>query len=206
MKKLIRGLHHFQNEIFPRQKSHFEYLAKGQNPEALFITCSDSRVNPNLVTHTTTGDLFILRNAGNIVPPYDVNSSEAATIEFAILQLKVKHIVLCGHSHCGAMHAAIHFENVHKMPSISHWLQTYVSPTLEMVKKNYVENDDKSLLEILTQENVLTQIENLKTHPCVAKKIEEKELTLHAWTYKIETGEMYSFNPEEAQFQLIERF
>lgn len=203
----MRGLHHFQNEIFPRQKSHFEHLAKGQHPEALFITCSDSRVNPNLVTHTTTGDLFILRNAGNIVPPYQKDSSEAATIEFAILGLKVKHIVLCGHSHCGAMHAAIHPETVSKMPSLSHWLQTHVAPTLAMVKDHYIESrDDKLLEEILTQENVLSQIENLKTHPCVAKKIEEKQLTLHAWTYVIETGEMYSFNPDESQFLLIEKF
>ena len=104
MQKLIHGLHHFQTALFGSQRELFERLAEGQSPEVLFITCSDSRINPNLLTQTEPGELFILRNAGNIVPPYGaVQGGEAATIEFAVAGLGVKDIIVCGHSHCGAM-------------------------------------------------------------------------------------------------------
>src|SRR5688572_14829550 len=104
MQKLVQGLHQFQSSIFSSQRDLFERLAVKQTPDALFITCSDSRINPNLITQTEPGDLFILRNAGNLVPRYDTGSSgEAATIEFAVVALKVTDIIICGHSHCGAM-------------------------------------------------------------------------------------------------------
>lgn len=104
MQKLIEGLHQFQNSVFGTQRELFERLAHGQTPETLFITCSDSRINPNLLTQTEPGELFILRNAGNIVPPYSTSQGgEAATIEFAVAGLNVRDIIICGHSHCGAM-------------------------------------------------------------------------------------------------------
>ena len=104
MQKLLEGLHHFQQNIFSSQRELFERLAKGQSPETLFITCSDSRINPNLLTQTQPGELFILRNAGNIIPPYGAaNGGEGATIEYAVAVLGVKDIIVCGHAHCGAM-------------------------------------------------------------------------------------------------------
>ncbi len=205
MKKLIKGLHKFQKEVFPLQKNYFEELVKEQKPEVLFITCSDSRINPNLVTSTGPGDLFILRNAGNIIPAYGIASGEEATIEFAVVQLGIKHIIVCGHSFCGAIAAAIHPEQTQHMPDFSKWIMNHISPTLDLIKKNYTNLDPQSLLNVLLQENVLQQVENLKTNPAVVDRMKKNKLSIHAWIYKIETGQIFSFNPQEEQFELISK-
>ena len=188
MKKLITGLHKFQTEIFPGKKILFEDLVKEQTPEVLFITCSDSRINPNLITSTEPGDLFIIRNAGNIIPTYKFTGGEWATIEFAILVLNIKHIVVCGHSHCGIIQASINKannkDNLNSMPSLSKWINENIEPTLNFVKKNYQNLDETSVIDILTQENVLNQIENLKTHPDINLKLIQGELIIHAWVFK----------------------
>jgi carbonic anhydrase len=205
MKKLIKGLHKFQKEVFPLKKNYFEELAKEQKPEVLFITCSDSRINPNLVTSTGPGDLFILRNAGNIIPPYGIASGEEATIEFAVVQLGVKHIIVCGHSFCGAIEAAIHPEQMIHMPDFQKWITTHISPTLDLIKQNYASLDSQSLLNVLLQENVLQQVENLKTNPAVVDRLQKNKLSIHAWIYKIETGQIFSYNLQEGQFELISK-
>ena len=123
MQKLIQGIHQFQAKNFVPMQGLFEQLAKGQNPETLFITCSDSRIDPNLLTQAKPGDLFILRNAGNIVPPHGAgNGGEAATIEFAVAALGVKDIIICGHSHCGAMQGLLQPEQVASLAAVSSWL------------------------------------------------------------------------------------
>src|SRR5688500_15887824 len=123
MQKLIEGFHHFQSSVFRSQRELFERLAAGQQPDALFITCSDSRINPNLITQTDPGDLFILRNAGNIVPPHGLPSNgEEATIEFAVVGLGIKDLIVCGHSHCGAMKGLLQPENLSEMPALVRWL------------------------------------------------------------------------------------
>src|SRR5688572_30910631 len=123
MQKLILGLHHFQTDVFSHRREIFERLTAGQRPEALFITCSDSRINPNQLTQTGPGELFILRNAGNIVPPYGaVHGGEAATIEYAICVLKVRDIVVCGHSHCGAMSGLLDPDSIENLCSVKSWL------------------------------------------------------------------------------------
>src|SRR5271170_3206620 len=123
MQKLIQGIHEFQKENFVPLQGLFERLAKGQNPETLFITCSDSRIDPNLLTRSKPGDLFILRNAGNIVPAHGAgNGGEAATIEFAVAALGVKDIIICGHSHCGAMQSLLQPELVASLTAVSSWL------------------------------------------------------------------------------------
>jgi len=200
MQKLIAGLHHFQTQIFLSHKELFERLVKGQNPDALFITCSDSRINPNLITQTNPGDLFILRNAGNIIPPYGAaNGGEGATIEFAVVALGVKDIIVCGHSHCGAMNGLLHPEVLTDLPAVAAWL-SHAAATRRIVKENYINLDEKQLLNITIQENVLVQLENLKTHPAVAACLSRGQLNLHGWTYKIETGEVFSYQPGEGQF------
>ena len=200
LRKLIAGLHHFQSQIFLSHKELFDRLAHGQAPDALFITCSDSRINPNLITNTNPGDLFILRNAGNLIPSYGAsNGGEAATIEFAVTALGIKDIIVCGHSFCGALKGLLHPEQVKDMPAVKAWL-SHAEATRRIVGENYSNLPEEELLNVAMQENVLVQIENLRTHPAVASRIARGELNLHAWTYKIQTGEVFSFRPDEEQF------
>lgn len=200
MQKLIEGLHHFQTSIFSSQKELFERLAHGQSPEALFITCSDSRINPNLITQTGPGELFILRNAGNIVPPHGAaNGGEGATIEYAVAALKVRDIIVCGHSHCGAMNGLLNLDSLDNLPSVRQWL-SHAEATRRIVKQNYQHLCDAPLLTATIEENVLVQLENLRTHPAVAAALARGELNLHGWVYKIETGEVFAYDPEQEQF------
>ena len=137
MQKLVRGIHKFQQECFSKDEKLFETLVDGQNPLALFITCSDSRIDPSFLTQTKPGELFIQRTAGNIVPPYGaVHGGEAATIEYAVSALRVKDIIICGHSHCGAMSGLLHREKVAKMPAVSAYLQ-HAEATRRIVEENY---------------------------------------------------------------------
>lgn len=200
MRKLIAGLHHFQSQIFLSQKELFERLAQGQSPDALFITCSDSRINPNLITQTSPGDLFILRNAGNIVPAYGAtNGGEGATIEFAVAGLNIKDIIICGHSFCGAMKGLLTPEILDDMPMMKTWL-SYADATRRIVQENYEPLDSAESLNVAIQENVLVQLENLRTHPTVSARLARGELNLHGWVYKIETGEVFSYQVEQGQF------
>jgi carbonic anhydrase len=206
MQKLIQGIHHFQNTLFGSQRRFFEHLAKGQSPEALFITCSDSRINPNLLTQTEPGELFILRNAGNLVPRYDEYlGGEAATIEFAVAGLGIKDIIICGHSHCGAMNALLEPASIVRLPALKHWLK-HADVTRQVMEEKYTDRQGEALLKATIQENVLTQMENLHTHPVVASGIAAGTLKLHGWVYKIETGEVFAYEPELGQFQLLTAF
>ncbi|MEW6499191.1 MAG: carbonic anhydrase [Cyanobacteriota bacterium] len=200
MRKLITGLHHFQSQIFSSQKELFESLSHGQTPDALFVTCSDSRINPNLITQTNPGDLFILRNVGNIIPPHGaVSDGEGATIEFAVTALGIKDIIVCGHSLCGALEGLLHPEQLRDMPTVISWL-AHAEATRRIVEENYSDLSDDELLNVAMQENVLVQLENLRTHPAVEARLARGELNLHAWAYKIQTGEVFSFRPDEGQF------
>jgi carbonic anhydrase len=201
MRKLIKGIHQFRSEVFLPQKELFDRLAKEQAPDALFITCSDSRINPNLITQTDPGDIFVLRNAGNIVPPHGAGRAggEAATIEFAIVALGVKDVIVCGHLQCGAMTGLFHPENLEKVPAMKEWLQ-HAESTRRIVLENYEDLEDTSRVDVAVQENVLVQLENLRTHPAVAARIARGQLNLHGWVYDIKFGEVYSYTPSSGQF------
>lgn len=205
MQKLVDGIHEFQRNYFSQDQKLFETLAEGQSPLALFITCSDSRINPNYLTQTRPGELFILRTAGNIVPSYGaVYGGEAATIEYAVSALNVKDIIVCGHSHCGAMAGLLNPQLVEKMPAVKAYLE-HAESTRRIVSENYEHLTDPDKRLILTvEENVLVQIENLKTHPSVAAAISRGSLKLHAWVYKFETGDVFNFNPDEGQYLPLE--
>jgi len=206
MQKLIRGIHQFQQENFRPLRGLFEQLSKGQNPETLFVTCSDSRIDPNLLTRSNPGDLFILRNAGNIVPPHSAGSGgEAATIEFAIAGLGIKDIIICGHSHCGAMKALLQPEQVRSLPILSAWL-SHAEKTISIVRNNYGHLDGDHLLTATVEENVLVQLENLRTLPVVATRLERGDLHVHAWVYKIETGEVFAYETESGQFVPVAQY
>ncbi len=200
MQKLINGIHQFQSNHFANQRELFERLAHGQNPEALFITCSDSRINPNLITQTEPGDLFIVRNAGNIVPPYGAGQGgEAASIEFAVAGLGVQHIVLCGHSHCGALKSLLKPESLHDMPAVANWL-SHAEATRRIMREKYADRTGEALLTTAVEENVLIQLENLRTHPTVASGLACGKMKLHAWVYKIETGQIFAYDAADGQF------
>jgi carbonic anhydrase len=204
MNKLVHGLHHFHQHVFGPQREFFEQLASGQSPEVLFISCSDSRINPNLITQTGPGDLFIVRNAGNIVPPHSHDpGGEAATIEYAIDALGVTDVIVCGHSQCGAMKALLHPEMVKDMPIVATWLSNAES-TRRIVRACYGHLSGDDLLEVVVAENVLVQIENLRTQPAVAAALSRGKLRLHAWVYTIETGEVYAYDSQAGQFEPLE--
>ena len=200
MQKLIQGIHSFQNGQFRKLHGLFENLAKGQNPDTLFITCSDSRIDPGLLTQSKPGDLFILRNAGNIIPPHGAGKGgEAATIEFAVAGLGVNDIIICGHSHCGAVQALLKPEKVKNLPAMASWLD-HAETTKRIINDNYSHLEPELMLSAAIEENVLVQLESLRTHPCVASRIVKGDLHLHGWVYEIETGEVFAFDADSEQF------
>jgi carbonic anhydrase len=203
MQKLIQGLHQFQETIFTSKRDLFERLSQGQSPDVLFITCSDSRIDPNLITQTEPGELFIIRNAGNMLPAYGAtNGGEGATLEYAVAALGVKDIIVCGHSHCGAMKGLLAPESVAELPAVAGWLKQ-AETTRRIMKENYANLEGDKLLTATVEENVLVQLENLRTHPSVAAKLAKGELRLHGWVYKIETGEVFQYDPKEGQFERL---
>jgi carbonic anhydrase len=200
MEKLIRGIHDFQTTHFNEQQEFYSQLSKGQSPETLMITCSDSRIMPGTVTKATPGELFVLRNAGNIVPPYGASSGgEGATIEYAVAALNVSHIIVMGHSHCGAMKGLLNPSDVANLPLVANWLKQ-AEATRQVVAENYQDCTGIDLLNAAIKENVLVQLDNLRTYPAVAARMAKGVLQLHAWIYEIETGRVLAFDPEELHF------
>ena len=202
MDHVISGVAKFQKEVYPSKKAKFQKLANGQNPEVLFITCSDSRIDPNLVTQTDPGDLFICRNAGNIVPPHsNQTGGMTASIEFAVAALGVSHIVVCGHTDCVAMKGAIDLNALDSLPHVKEWLGHCRSAT-EVVKEK-CNHDALSLddLEEVTKENVVQQLNHLRTHPSVAAKIATGQVKLHGWVYNIESGGVLCFDETDNEFK-----
>ena len=201
MQKLVQGIHQFQAHVFGAKQALFERLARqGQDPQALFVTCSDARVVPDLVTQTEPGDLFVLRNAGNIVPPHGASEGgEAATVEYAVSALRVSDVIVCGHSGCGAMQALLQPEQLAALPRLASWL-TSADATRQIMREKYGHLHGPALLTATVEENVLVQVENLRTHPAVAAGLATSTLKLHAWVYKIETGQVFAFDPQQGQF------
>ncbi|MEU1229420.1 carbonic anhydrase [Streptomyces sp. NPDC005828] len=201
MKRLIEGIHTFQSGVFGQQRELFESLAAGQSPSALFITCSDSRVVPSLMTQTGPGDLFMLRNAGNLVPPYGPTpGAEAAAIEYAVESLKVKDIIVCGHTRCGAMSALLDPASLERLPATRQWL-IHAEATRRLVDDHYATAPETERLEACVEENVLVQIDNLRTHPSALAALARGQLKLHAWVYEIETGQVMTFDQTSGQYQ-----
>ncbi|HEY9807820.1 MAG TPA: carbonic anhydrase [Halomicronema sp.] len=205
MERLIKGLHEFQTKYFNTHQEMFARLSLGQHPRALFITCSDSRINPHLITQTEPGELFIMRNVGNIIPPYGAtNGGEAAAIEYAIHALEVTNIIVCGHSDCGAMKGLLQLGQLaEEMPLVYEWLKQ-AEATRRVIKDNYPKHSGDSLISVTIQENVLTQIENLRTYPVIRAKLRAGKLHIHAWVYNIQTGEVFAYSPVKEQFVLLE--
>lgn len=206
MEIVVNGAVAFRRQVFPQHQELFETLANGQWPEVLFITCADSRIDPNMVTQTKPGDLFIIRNAGNIVPPHTRNAGGVtASIEYAVAVLGVQHIVICGHTKCGAMHGAINPAAIADLEHVKAWLD-HTRAAVEVVKQR-CETLGPEHLRALTDQNVLVQLQHLRTHPTVAAGLAARRLELHGWVYEIETGEVFCHDEAAGQFiPLAERY
>ncbi|MBD1864822.1 MULTISPECIES: carbonic anhydrase [Trichocoleus] len=202
---LIQGLNAFHSDYFTTNRALFERLSNGQAPEVLFITCSDSRIDPCLITQSQPGELFVMRNVGNIIPSYGAASSaEAAGVEYAVAGVGVQDIIVCGHSHCGAMKGLLQIGNLsEQMPLVYDWLKRHGEATRRLVLDNYAHLQPERLLKIAIEQNVLTQIENLETYPVIRSKLHSRQLNLHAWMYEIETGQVFAYDAGLGQFTLL---
>jgi carbonic anhydrase len=200
MDSLLEGHKRFHDEIFPQKRDHFHLLAEIQSPQYLFITCSDSRIVPDLILQTEPGDLFITRNAGNVIP---VAGNEVdgctATIEYAVEVLKVKHAILCGHSDCGAMKAALKREGLEKLPKASRWLQ-HVEGAFSHRQPLRPEEGEHAELASLIRGNVVTQLINLRAQPSVARALAHHQIQVHGWYYDILTGRIEVYNELDRRF------
>jgi carbonic anhydrase len=195
LKRLEDGVRRFQTEVFPEQAEMFAQAAsEKQSPHTLFITCADSRIDPIAITSSSTGEIFVARNIGNMVPAYgEMLGGVSAVIEFAVSSLGVRHIVICGHSHCGAMQALLDPASVATMPTVEAWLHNAhaalrVAETLH--DQSGTTQSDHELIETLTEQNVLLQMQHLKTHPSVAGAMAKGDLSISGWIYSIGTGEV----------------
>jgi carbonic anhydrase len=196
MKHLLSGLRKFSEEIFPQKKKFFEALSSGQKPHTLMITCSDSRIDPNLVTQTKPGELFVLRNTGNIVPPFGSSrGGEEAAIEFAVDGLGVSNIVICGHSQCGAMAALLNESYTDDLPSVRQWLGH-----AQATKKRILDLTYEVDMPHIVEENVLVQAENIRTHPSVSAALRSGRVHLFGWIYNFETGVVSVYDPRVKRY------
>jgi len=193
--KLLGGVSRFQQQVYPEHQNLFETLALGQRPEALFITCADSRIDPCLLTQTKPGELFICRVIGNIVPPYpDAVGGVSATIEYAVGVLRVPEVIVCGHTDCGVMKGALNPEALAAYPNVTAWLR-YANVARREA------NPSAEFLLSLTEDNVVAQLKNLRSHPAVAARLEAGDLALHGWVYHIGPGTVTAYNQESRTFE-----
>ena len=200
MQKLLDGLRVFQRQVFQEKRNLFQKLSRQQDPHVLFITCSDSRVSPNLLTQTEPGDLFILRTAGNLIPTYGAAiGGSTATVEYAVSVLNVKDIIVCGHTDCGAMKALLHPENLEDLPAVKKWLRQ-AETTQRIVGDHYQHLSGDELFAATIKENVTVQLDHLRTHPAVATKLRKGDLRLHGWVYSIESGEVWTHDFAKKEF------
>jgi carbonic anhydrase len=204
MQRLIEGIQKFQREVFPRKRELFERLAGGQQPSTLFITCADSRVSPTLFTQSEPGEIFVIRNAGNIVPAYRLPAGGVtAGIEFAVAILNVKEVVICGHTDCGAMKGLLYPEKFAHAPAVADWLNQ-AQATRRLVLDNYKGEDEAALVDAMIHENILVQLQNLQTHPSVLSRLAAGTLQLYGWIYDIGKGSVESFDAAQQSFVRVD--
>lgn len=201
LERIRLGMHRFQTEIFPEQREMFARLAGGQQPLAYFITCADSRIVPNLITQTGPGELFAERNPGNLVPHHEeFIGGVSASIEYAMLALKVPLVIVCGHTDCGVMKGLLHPEQVQHLPAVNDWMR-HAKSARERLLRECGGGSEEEKLQRLTEYNVLLQMENLKTHPSVQERLKDGDLDIRGWVYDIASGSGWSFNQNTGTFE-----
>ncbi|AZV46213.1 carbonic anhydrase [Nautilia sp. PV-1] len=202
--KLFSGVLNFKKEDFEVHKDLFEELKEGQKPHTFYVGCSDSRIVPNLITKTMPGEVFVVRNIANIVPPQEINDGTykctASILEYAVKYLEVDNILVCGHSNCGGLKALFYPpEKLEALPNVKKWLEI-----IDDVKEAVIDIEDSKLREWeVEQLNIIKQLDNLMTYPFVKERVESGKLNLIGWYYIIETGEVYNYNKEKNEFELI---
>jgi len=208
LEQLKDGVRKFRSEVYPqRAEMYAQAAAEPQKPHTLFITCADSRIDPNEITSTGPGEVFVTRNIGNMVPAYgEMLGGVSAVIEFAVGALGVKHVVICGHSECGAMKALLTPESVGKLPTVKSWLtNAHAALTVsESLHERKGEDSERPLIDVLTEQNVLLQLQHLKTHPSVAGALAAGDLTVSGWVYDIGTGAVRVAEDGQREFTPIE--
>lgn len=209
MKKLIKGIIEFRKHVTDSHREQFARLALEQKPDALFICCSDSRVAPNAFASTNPGDLFVIRNVGNIIPPSNSgfsmgDESEIAAFEFATECLSVKDIIICGHSECGAVKAIV--DGTDNLPKTQHHLKSWLKYGNASVERfDQFELDNEHLLEHnqISQAHVLQQLEHVRSYPLIKERIEKNQIALHAWWFEITSATVYVYSEKEKKFVVI---
>lgn len=201
MQKLIDGVAKFQSEVVPEHQVLFDRLATGQSPDVLFITCADSRIDPAMITQTMPGELFVCRNAGNVVPPHGQSlEGTTASIEFATAVLGVKHIVVCGHTDCGAIKGAMAPQNLDAIPRVQDW----VGHARAAVKAAEATQGEGNVdLLTATERNVVLQMSHLNSHPAVAARLDAGDIDVHGWVYHIGSGDVTAYDSASDSFKSV---
>lgn len=205
MNELIGRVFDFEKKVYEDSRALYSKLANhGQEPKALMISCADSRVVPEQIMQAQPGDLFVCRNAGNIVPPYATqNGGVTSTVEYAVLALGIRDIIVCGHSDCGAMKGlAGDPAALETMPNVVAWLK-HGSAARQVVDSSYAELEDGERVRAVSLENVVAQLAHLRTHPSVAAGIARGEIALHGWFVDIHAGQMLALNGETGRFESV---
>ncbi|MEH3158619.1 MAG: carbonic anhydrase [Sphingomonas taxi] len=205
MNELIGRVVSFEKKVFPDQHALYSTLAHhGQFPKALMISCADSRIVPEHIMQAEPGDLFVCRNAGNIVPPFSAHTGGvSATVEYAVAVLGVRDLIVCGHSDCGAMKGLSGDpEKLAAVPTVANWLK-HGAAARSVVDQSYPELSDGERVRALSLENVVAQLAHLRTHPSVAAGIARGEITLHGWFVDIHEGVVLGYDHESGRFRPI---
>ena len=205
MDHVVRGVLDFRKNVYPEHKELFGALADSQNPDVLFFTCSDSRIDPNMMTGSNPGDLFICRNAGNVIPPHsNETGGMTASIEYAVAVLGVRHIIVCGHTDCGAIKGALDIPALKGLPHVKEWLG-HCRSAMEIVRERHgIDGDapvDAEFLNEAIEENVLQQVQHLRTHPVVAAKLSTGKIEIHGWVYDIKSGNIRCCGRDSIEFR-----
>ncbi len=196
LETLLAGVRRFRREIYPQNRERYQRAAsQPQQPHTLFITCADSRIDPELITQSGPGDIFVTRNIGNLVPAYgQMLGGVSAVIEYAVQALEVSQVVICGHTDCGAMKGLLHRDKLAAMPTVNTWLHN-ADAALSVVNARGEQAGEHERLGSLIEENVLLQLNHLRTHPSVAGKLAQKKLAVYGWVYDIGNGHVHMYDP-----------
>ncbi|MBJ6137258.1 carbonic anhydrase [Marinobacter litoralis] len=210
MDHIVRGVLNFRKNVYPEHKDLFGALADSQNPDVLFVTCSDSRIDPNMVTGSHPGDLFICRNAGNVIPPHsNETGGMTASIEYAVAVLGVRHIIVCGHTDCGAIKGALDIPALKGLPHVKEWLG-HCRSAMEIVRERHsIPSDtclDSKYMDEAIEENVLQQVQHLRTHPVVAAKLANGKIEIHGWVYDIKSGNIRCCGRDSMEFMDFDQY